>query len=150
QGRRRRRHGRARPGDAQVVRGGREAGARREIHQCGAADQRGARALLALTAVDALEVAAVVFAILYLLLVIRENVWCWPVALAGTLLSLVVFVDAKLYMESALQVFYAVMALYGWYQWVRGGDSSTGVAIGIWPAHRHAAALAAILVGTVL
>jgi nicotinamide mononucleotide transporter len=92
-----------------------------------------------------LELAAVVLAVLYLVLVIRENVWCWPAALAGTLLSLVVFVDARLYMESALQVFYAAMALYGWRQWLRGGERGEGVAIGIWPWHRHALAIGAIL-----
>jgi len=92
-----------------------------------------------------LELVAVLLAVLYLVLVIRENVWCWPAALGGTLLSLIVFVDAKLYMESALQVFYAAMALYGWQQWLRGGDRGEGVAIGVWPWHRHALAVGAIL-----
>src|SRR5690606_16013208 len=99
-------------------------------------------------AVSALEIAAVVFAVLYLLLVIRENIWCWPAALVGTLLSLVVFADAKLYMESALQLFYAAMAIYGWQQWVRGGDRNAGVAICVWSWRRHAVAIAGILAGT--
>src|SRR5690606_37314932 len=91
-----------------------------------------------------LELVAVLLAVLYLVLVIRENVWCWPAALGGTLLSLIVFVDAKLYMESALQVFYAAMALYGWHQWLRGGDRGEGVAIGVWPWSWHVLALATI------
>ena len=99
---------------------------------------------------NALEMAAVVFAVLYLLLVIRENIWCWPAALVGTLLSLVVFADAKLYMESALQIFYAGMAIYGWQQWVRGGERNAGVAICVWPWHRHAIAIAAILAATMV
>jgi nicotinamide mononucleotide transporter len=92
-----------------------------------------------------LEAAAVACAVLYLLLVIRENVWCWPAALVGTLLSLVVFVDAKLYMESALHLFYAGMAVYGWHQWVRGGERTAGVAICVWPWQRHAAVIASVL-----
>lgn len=95
-----------------------------------------------------LELAAVVFAVLYLLLVIRENVWCWPAALVGTLLSLVVFADAKLYMESALQVFYAAMAVYGWHQWMRGGDRGEGVAINLWPWRRHVLSVAGIVAGS--
>lgn len=99
---------------------------------------------------SALEVAAVAFAVLYLLLVIRENVWCWPAALVGTLLSLVVFVDAKLYMECALQVFYAGMAIYGWHQWVRGGERRDGVVIRVWPWRYHALTGAGIVAGSVL
>ncbi|HEX7081378.1 MAG TPA: nicotinamide riboside transporter PnuC [Gammaproteobacteria bacterium] len=97
---------------------------------------------------SALEAAAVVLAVLYLVLVIRESAWCWPAAFVGTLLSLVVFLDAKLYMESALQVFYAAMAVYGAYQWLYGGDQGKGVAICVWPWRRHAAVIAAILVLT--
>ena len=94
------------------------------------------------------EIAAVLLAVLYLVLVIRENVWCWPAALVGTLLSLVVFVDAKLYMEAALQLFYAAMAVYGWRQWLHGGPRGEPVAIGVWPWQRHVLALAAIAVLT--
>src|SRR5690606_33697693 len=92
-----------------------------------------------------LELVAVLLAVVYLVLVIRENPWCWPAAFGSTLLSIVVFVEAKLYMESALQVFYAAMAVYGGWQWMRGGDRGEGVAIGVWPLHRHALAIAAIL-----
>lgn len=91
-----------------------------------------------------LELVAVVLAVLYLVLVIRENVWCWPAALVGTLLSLVVFVDAKLYMEAALQVFYAAMAVYGWRQWLHGGPRGEPAAIGVWSWQRHALAIAVI------
>src|SRR5690606_23537086 len=97
---------------------------------------------------SALELVAVALAVLYLVLVIRENVWCWPAALGGTLLSLVVFVDAKLYMEAALQVFYAAMAVYGWQQWVRGGAGGEPIAIGVWPWRRHALAIGGILIST--
>ncbi|HEX6994608.1 MAG TPA: nicotinamide riboside transporter PnuC [Gammaproteobacteria bacterium] len=95
-----------------------------------------------------LELVAVVLAVLYLVLVIRENVWCWPAALVGTLLSLVVFVDARLYMEAALQLFYAAMAVYGWRQWLHGGPRGESVAIGVWSWRRHALALAVIAVLT--
>ncbi len=92
-----------------------------------------------------IEVIAVLLAVAYLVLVIRENVWCWPAALGSTLLSIVVFADARLYMESALQVFYAAMAVYGWQQWVRGGARGEGVAIGVWPWQRHVLTIGAIL-----
>ena len=84
-----------------------------------------------------LEVGSVVFAVAYLVLAIRESLWCWPAALISVTLSLVLFYDAKLYMESALQIFYVAMAVYGWHQWLRGGARGTGVEITRWSTRRH-------------
>lgn len=104
----------------------------------------------AIAAMSVLEIAATVFAIAYLLLVIKENVWCWPAALASVALSLVVFYEAKLYMESALQFFYGGMAIFGWYQWRHGGRRGEGVGIQVWAWRRHAIVIATILVMSVL
>jgi nicotinamide mononucleotide transporter len=95
-------------------------------------------------AMSAYEIAATLLAVAYLVLVIRENVWCWPAALASTLLSMIVFYDARLYMEYALQYFYAAMAVFGWYQWKYGGRRHAGLAISVWSWRRHAIAIAAI------
>src|SRR5690606_41526841 len=99
---------------------------------------------------SALEIAATLFAIVYLLLVIKENIWCWPAALASVVLSLAVFYEAKLYMESALQFFYGGMALFGWYQWRHGGRGGEGIAIQVWGWRRHALVSAAVLVASAL
>jgi nicotinamide mononucleotide transporter len=92
------------------------------------------------------EIGAVVFAIAYLLLAIRQNVLCWPAALISVTLSLVLFYEAKLYMEAALQVFYIAMAIYGWYQWRRGGAGHSGVKITLWSKRTHALVIAAVIV----
>ena len=92
------------------------------------------------------EALAVVLAIAYLLLAIRQNIWCWAAALLSTCIYLVLFFGARLYMESALQIFYAVMAVYGWSQW-RGGDpKGNKLRVSRWPWTRHALAIGAILV----
>jgi nicotinamide mononucleotide transporter len=96
--------------------------------------------------ISALEAAGVAFAIAYLVLAIRQSQWCWGAALVSVLLSLVLFANAKLYMESALQIFYAAMAVYGWYQWRLGGPDQHGVAIETWSARRHAAVVGATLI----
>ena len=67
------------------------------------------------------ELAAVVFAIAYLLLAVRENVWCWLFAFVSTAIYTVLFWDVSLLMESALNVYYMAMAIFGWYQWTDGG-----------------------------
>ncbi len=51
---------------------------------------------------------------------IRQIHWGWPLAFASSLLYVLVFADAKLYAEAALQVFFAITALWGWWQWLRG------------------------------
>ena len=69
------------------------------------------------------EFAAVVFAIFYLLLAVRENVLCWLFAFISTAIFTVLFWDVSLLMESALNVYYMAMAVYGWHQWTRGGTN---------------------------
>ena len=66
------------------------------------------------------ELIAVIAAVLYLLLAIRESLWCWLFAALSTAIYVYLFFDARLYMESALNVFYFAMAIYGWQVWLRG------------------------------
>jgi nicotinamide mononucleotide transporter len=67
------------------------------------------------------ELLAVILAIAYLLLAVRENVLCWYFAFVSTAIYTVLFWDVSLLMDSALNVYYMVMAVFGWYQWTRGG-----------------------------
>ena len=96
-----------------------------------------------------IEVVAVMFAIVYLLLAIRQHVLCWPAALISVVLFFVVYYDAKLYMQSALQVFYFGMGIYGWLQWQRGGAEHTGVRVHRWRPMQHLVAVALIALATV-
>ena len=98
-----------------------------------------ARALLGL------EGLAVLMAIAYLLLAIRQNIWCWLCAGISTAIYVWLFVDARLYMESALNAFYFAMAVYGWHTWRSGASTSGEMPVTTWPSARHAAAVAAIL-----
>lgn len=90
------------------------------------------------------EVIAVLAAIAYLLLAIRRNIWCWFFAAVSTAIYVGLFIGAKLYMESLLNVFYLAMALYGWHVWRSGGDGQRELPVTRWPLQTHAAAIAAI------
>lgn len=92
------------------------------------------------------EVVAVLFAIAYLLLAIKENIWCWPAALASTMIYVFLFFDVNLYMESALQIFYIIMAIYGWVIWRHHDDSKDDLQISIWPWRKHLLAIALIAI----
>lgn len=105
----------------------------------------------AATAWSGWELAAVALGIAYLILAVRESLWCWYAAFASTAIFLWLFWQVGLLMESALQLYYLAMAIYGWSQW-RGSDagSSSGgephrLAITTWPVHWHLLALASIL-----
>lgn len=91
-----------------------------------------------------LELLAVVFAILYLVLAVRENILCWAAAIVSTLIFLFIFWKVKLYMESGLQVYYVGMAVFGWYQWRHASDGSGSLQVTTWNARQHIIALTVI------
>lgn len=76
-----------------------------------------------------LELLAFIFGILNVWLTIKQNIWCWPVGLANVALSIFVFFFARLYADVLLQIFYLVMTLYGWYQWMYGGEEKNALSI---------------------
>jgi nicotinamide mononucleotide transporter len=51
---------------------------------------------------------------------IRQIHWGWPLAFASSALYFFVFWDSKLYGDASLQIFFAVTAVWGWTQWLRG------------------------------
>ncbi len=95
---------------------------------------------------SAAEAVAVVTAVGYLLLAIRQNIWCWVCAGISTSIYVYLFIDARLYMESALNVFYFGMAVYGWSVWYRGRSDEGDKPVVVWPRRRHVYAIAAIAV----
>ena len=90
-----------------------------------------------------LEAASVLFSVLYLVLAIRESLWCWPAAFLSSVLTLAVVLGVRLYSEVVLNVYYAAMAVYGWYQWHYGGRTrgAAQLPISIWPLKMHALAI---------
>ena len=92
------------------------------------------------------EVLAVILAVLYLVLAIRQNIWCWAAAAVSTLLYLYIMFEARLYMESVLQLFYLAMAGYGWFQWRHGGHDDSVLQVSTWPWRYHTVSVGTVLV----
>jgi nicotinamide mononucleotide transporter len=92
-----------------------------------------------------LEVIAVLAAIAYLYLAIRQNIWCWFGAAISTAIYVYLFIDARLYMESALNAFYFAMAIYGWHVWTSGRTADAELPVTVWPLRVHAIAILAIV-----
>jgi nicotinamide mononucleotide transporter len=67
-----------------------------------------------------LEIVAFVLAIQMVVCNIRVNPIAWPLAIASSLLYFLLFWNSKLYGEAGLQIFFVVIAAWGWWQWLRG------------------------------
>lgn len=67
------------------------------------------------------EAMAVIFSIISVLFARANNVWLYPTGIAGILFSIYIFVGAKykLYPDAALNLYYLVMSIYGWYFWLK-------------------------------
>lgn len=96
-------------------------------------------------AFSVLEVVAVVMALMYLLLAIRQNIWCWLGAGISTAIYVYLFLDARLYMQSVLNAFYFAMAIYGWTVWRSGRTQDKELPVVRWPLVTHVYAIVVIV-----
>jgi nicotinamide mononucleotide transporter len=67
-----------------------------------------------------LELVACVLSLAMVVLNMRVNPLAWPLAIASSLLYMLFFWKGGLYGEGSLQVVFAVVAAWGWWQWLRG------------------------------
>lgn len=58
-------------------------------------------------------------------LVGRQSVWNWPIGIANNLVWILLFATAGLFADSALQVVYIALAVWGWRNWVQGRAGDT-------------------------
>lgn len=80
-----------------------------------------------LTALPWLELVAMLLALAYIILAAQGSLWCWPAAFISTALYTVIFYDVLLLMDSALNVYYLVMAVYGYWAWQKKTSTSTAL-----------------------
>jgi nicotinamide mononucleotide transporter len=66
------------------------------------------------------ELIAFALAIWMVVCNMRVHALAWPLALISSLLYFLLFWDGKLYGEASLQLLFAALALWGWWQWLRG------------------------------
>lgn len=83
---------------------------------------------------SAIEIVAVLLGIANIFLIIRRSVWNFPVAIAMVSLYFLIFRDAKLYSDAGLQVFFAIVNLYGWWSWNRNKADAGEVVVRRLPA----------------
>jgi nicotinamide mononucleotide transporter len=69
------------------------------------------------------EIFAVVLAVAYVWLAAEESIWCWPAAFISTTLYVYVFWDVFLVFQMFLNVYYMVMAVFGFLHWKKTNQS---------------------------
>ena len=72
------------------------------------------------TAATWLEVIAFVLALANIACNVFEIHWGWPLTIIASALYVWLFYVSKLYGEAGVNVFFAVAAVWGWWQWLRG------------------------------
>ena len=95
-----------------------------------------------------LEIFAVIFALLYLFLAMRQHIACWYAAFISTFIYILIYWDVSLYMESILNVYYLLMAIYGWFSWNKKSKIDKNFVIS-WSYINHSIVITLILILTI-
>ena len=74
---------------------------------------------------SSVELFAAVLGAISVYLSVRQNIWSWPTAIVNVVVYALVFYRARLYADMGLQVIYALLSVYGWYEWLYGGEHHT-------------------------
>lgn len=70
--------------------------------------------------IDILELSGLVFGLLAVYFLIKENIRTWPIGIIYVLISFVIFWQQRLYGDLILHVFFLILNIYGWYYWIAG------------------------------
>ncbi|MEM9981859.1 MAG: nicotinamide mononucleotide transporter family protein, partial [Bacteroidota bacterium] len=63
------------------------------------------------------EVLSAIVALICVFLEIKQDILVWWISFVASLMYTWVFYERSLYSSSVLHIFYAIMCIYGWWQW---------------------------------
>lgn len=66
-----------------------------------------------------IEICSVILGLLYVVLMMRQNIWCWICGILSSGLYILSCIHAKIYLEAGLNLYYVVIGFYGWYFWLQ-------------------------------
>ena len=91
------------------------------------------------------EAASVLLALAYAVLAIRRSRWCWVTGGLSSAIMILLFLQARLPMQAALQVYYVVISIYGWWYWTREEEAQGTLAVTTVPLSGHVLACAGVV-----
>ncbi len=74
---------------------------------------------------SAIEIAAAVFGVLYIVFAVKGISWCWPFGILSAILYIVFDIQLSYFLDAILQTYYVFAGFYGWYLWTRNSDDKT-------------------------
>jgi nicotinamide mononucleotide transporter len=103
-----------------------------------------------LVATSPAEAVSVALGLAYAMLAIRKSRWCWVAGGVSSAIMIYLSLVARLPMQAALQVYYVVISVYGWWHWTREEESQGMLAVTTWPIRWHLAACAGVVLMSAL
>jgi len=91
------------------------------------------------------EITAMLTGVAYAILAARRNRLCWIAGAISSALAALLSGLRGLPMQSALQVFFVGMSVYGWLSWTRSAAQGE-LPVGLWPVSSHLAAVLIVIV----
>ncbi|MBD1580713.1 nicotinamide riboside transporter PnuC [Pseudoalteromonas sp. S16_S37] len=82
------------------------------------------------------EYTAVLLGFTYVVLAVRESLWCWYAGFVSTAMYALMYWHGSLLVESILNFYYMLMAVMGWWVW-RQGTINTPLPIVSWSLQVH-------------
>jgi nicotinamide mononucleotide transporter len=81
------------------------------------------------TQTSAMELFAVAFGLMSVWSMKKESILAYPFGIINVLVYVYICFSAKLYAYAGINIFYAVMSVYGWYNWTRKDGQSQVIRI---------------------
>jgi len=81
-------------------------------------------------------------------MVARQNIWNWPLGILNNLFFLLLFWTTGLYADSGLQIVYILLAIYGWWSWLHGGEARAALRVSLTARRTWSWLLPATVAGT--
>jgi nicotinamide mononucleotide transporter len=76
-----------------------------------------------------LETIGVVFGIISVYLTVKENPWCWLLGIINIIIFGIIFYQSGIFGQFFLQVFFFILNVYGWYEWIYGKEENQKIKI---------------------
>lgn len=93
--------------------------------------------LLSWLSINWIEFAAALVSITYVILSIKQIIWLWFFGILSAIMYAWVYRNSGFYAGMALQVYYGVISVYGWYHWsVRTGRNDKTAGLPVIRLHR--------------
>lgn len=84
-----------------------------------------------------LEIISVVFGVFYLVLMVRENIWCWIFGIMASAITILLYIHVTLYLEAILNFYYILAGIYGWTYWHKHKEKNKKTPVVEWKTNYH-------------